>query len=464
VTQATPVLPKLPFDYATWNKDTYLPPAVTDLTGQAKFKVLDKAVEAYLKAPSQASLTSMRDALYDWTGYKDRTDGAGAWRKSNRNKKLSVSVLMAAIEGMTDTDKGVGIPDFMSEGMLKSRLGILYLFAHLGCDEGVFRFATNGLLDLNGKGEAKGKDARRDTESAAIGAPRPARDATEAAACTEVTKALRETSASLATAACSQSEDGLDDSTTTHVTRMWDMIPGGQEAVCSYLAYKLMDEVSPFLSNSVHTVRGIRTAVQAASDRYALHVRGKAVVLVPGVPTSTIDGVKRAMDLSLAGDVYEVLKRGTVLAMEGLAPVVAGKIAEVAFSAVEALIAITRKVYELYRLRLFMHDAAAFWGQRDAVTSLHRQPYAFNRWYRKAALRVPAIPSLAMKSGLCGDKMHMLCMFTGEGEVISQQRFDEGVLYIDKIKAWGTEYLAGCGYAFTSKEKLVASALGLPVK
>ena len=462
--QATPVLPKLPFDYATWNKDTYLPPAVTDLTGQAKFKVLDKAVEAYLKTSSQANLTTMRNALYDWTGYKDQSDGTGAWKKSHRNKKLSISMLMAAIEGSGDTDAGLGMPDFMSESMLKSRLGILYLFAHLACDEGVFRFATNGLLDLNGKGEAKGKPAQRETGSEAIGAKQPARNASEEAVRTEVAKALRETGDALANAACGQAEDGLDDSTTTHVSRMWDMIPGGKEAVCSYLADKLMDEISPFLANSVHTVAGFRKAVQAASDRYALHVRGKAVVLVPGVPTSTIDGVKRAMDLSLAGDVYGVLKSGAVLAMEGLAPAVAGMIAEMAFSAVEALITITRKVYELYRMRVFTHEAAAYWVQRDAVTSLHRQPYAFNRWYRKAALRVPAIPSLAMKSGLCGDKMHMLCMFTSQGEVITQQRFDEGVVYIDKIKAWGTDYLAGCGYAFSSKEKLVASALGLPVK
>jgi hypothetical protein len=461
---ATTALPKLPFTYAVWKKDTNLTISITDPTGKAKFAVLDKAVDAYIKAPTQAALTAKRNALLDWTGHKDKSGGAGAWKKSERNKKLTVTALYNAICGEGDTDKGLGIPDFMSEGMVNARLGILYLFGNVACDEGKYRIITNGLLDLNGKGAGTiGKAVKRTTEAAQLLTPLPASNPERVTQRNRVSKALQGVAGAVTQAVFTQLSAGEDDGEGSKTEAIWNAIPGGLQTVCDHIAEKVMDQMSPFLANGVAATTGLVSALSAGCDRFKVYARGKGVVLVPGVPTSTIDGIKRAMDISLAGEVYQVLKSGTSLALEGLTAGLAGAIAGIAFSAIEALVAFARKAHDFYRIRLFLADAKAMWAQKDKPNSLHRQPYAFNRWYRKTAMRVPVIPVLTLNSGVCGDKMRMLCLFSNEGEVITQKAFDAGVAYIDRIKAWGATYLADGGYTFTSKDKLVAELIK-PVK
>ncbi|MGA7439412.1 MAG: hypothetical protein WBW32_14940 [Luteibacter sp.] len=455
----TPTLPTLPFTYAQWHKDTNLTVSLTDPTGKAKFGVLDKAVESYTKAPTQAALTSMRNALLDWTGYKDKS-GKDAWKKSDRNKKLTITALYNAIVGTGDNDVGFGVPDFMSEGMVNARLGILYLFGNVACDEGKYRVITNGLLDLNGKGNGTiGKAVKRTTEAAQCVKP-PAKGSAERMAMrTRVSKALQGVAVSVTQAVFAQlATDDADDGG-KDVGKIWDAIPGGVEMVCEMIAEKVMDEMVPFLSNGIAATTGLLKAVNDCSDRFVVYTRGKGVALVPGVPTTTIDGIKRAMDHAVVTDVYAALKGGGNLALDGLTAGIAGEITGIACSAIETLVAFARKAHDFYRIRVFLNEAKMMWAQREKPTSLHRQPYAFNRWYRRAAMRVPVIPVLTLNSGVCGDKMRLLCMFTNEGEVITQANFDKGVAYIDKIKAWGSSYLTDSAYTFTSADKLVSELI-----
>jgi hypothetical protein len=461
---ATQTLPTLPFTYAQWKKDTDLTVSLTDPTGKAKFGVLDKAVEAYAKAPSQAALTSVRNALLDWTSYKDKSGGKDAWKKSDRNKKLTIGALYNAIVGTGDNDAGFGIPDFMSEGMVNARLGILYLFANLACDEGKYRIITNGLLDLNGKGNgAVGKAVKRTTEAAQCVLPSPKGSAERMALRARVSKALQGVAGSVTSAVFAQVAMDEADDADKQLGNVWDTIPGGLELVCEMIAEKVMDELVPFLSNGLAVTTGLLKAVNDCSDRFVVYARGRDVALVPGVPTTTIDAIKRAMDHAVVTDVYGVLKGSGSLALDGLTAGVAGEITGIACSAIETLVAFARKAHDFYRIRLFLNEAKTMWAQREKAASLHRQPYAFNRWYRKTAMRVPVIPVLTLNTGVCGDKMRMLCMFTQEGEVITQQNFDKGVAYIDRIKAWGSAYLAESPYAFTSQDKLVAELIK-PVK
>jgi hypothetical protein len=456
----TPTLPTLPFTYAQWHKDTNLTVSLTDPTGKAKFGVLDKAVGNYTKTPSQAALTSMRNALLDWTSYKDKSGGAGAWKKSDRNKKLSITALYNVITGTGDTDKGLGIPDFMSEDMVNARLGILYLFGNLACDEGKYRVITNGLLDLNGKGNGTiGKAVKRTTEAAQCVKPPPKGAPERMALRGRVSKTLQGVAGSITQAVFTQLASDEPDDEKTDVSKIWEVIPGGLETVCEMIAEKVMDEMVPFFSNGIAASTGLVQAIDHCCDRFVVYSKGRGVELVPGVPTTTIDGIKRAMDHAVLVDVYNVLKGGGNLALDGLTAGVAGEITGIACSAIETLVAFARKVHDFYRIRIFLNDAKAMWLNREHATSVHRRPYAFNRWYRKAALWVPVIPVLTLNSGVCGDKMRMLCMFSNEGEVITQANFDKGVAYIDKIKAWGSSYLADSAYTFTSADKLVAELI-----
>lgn len=454
-------LPELPFDQPTWRKDTKVTASIADPAGKKKFDALDKAVVAYLAAPSSVAFAALRHALLEWTGHMDGRGGAGAWRKSEHNRMLAVSALYAVVEGKGDSDNATGMPDFMSEGMINARLGILYLFGNLTCDEGKYRIVTHGLLDFSGKDSGGlAKAARRAVEAAECLAPFPPGVPERSALREQVSRALRKVGDSITQGVFSQmAVDGDADDVGGGVEAIWNVIPGGLQLVCDQIAERVVQRTVPFAVNTVALGTGLAHAIKAGAERFGVHCRKKDVALLPGVPTTIVDGIKRGMNLALVDDVYGVLRSGGSLTLAGLTGVLAGTVVDVAFSAIEALVAFARRVYDLHRMRLFTDEARAMWARRGQPGSLHLQPYAFNRWYRRTAMRVPAIPVLTLTSGVCGDKMRMLCLFSAEGEVVTQKHLDAGVAYIDKLKEWGAGYLGECGYLFTSPDPLVRALI-----
>ncbi len=102
---------------------------------------------------------------------------------------------------------------------------------------------------------------------------------------------------------------------------------------------------------------------------------------------------------------------------------------------------------------------AAFWRGRNAGDALHKRPFEFTHWYRKSALNSPALAILTLNSGICGDKMVYLSMFTDEGRQISTTDFQQGARFLDNLKPWGAEYLGNSGYSFRSSSEMVGKLL-----
>ncbi|SAL03692.1 hypothetical protein AWB78_06657 [Caballeronia calidae] len=55
--------------------------------------------------------------------------------------------------------------------------------------------------------------------------------------------------------------------------------------------------------------------------------------------------------------------------------------------------------------------------QRDA---LHTRPIAYNSWFKRYAVPIPALSVLTLNSGICGDKMHFLAMFKDNETIVTQ--------------------------------------------
>jgi hypothetical protein len=457
---ATATLPSLPFDYKTWKDGTSITlPPLFDKASRAKFEALDRAVETYLAKPTSSSLNVLRAVLQDWMKHKDAADGPGAWAESKRNRKFLIAHLNAAING-GDTDASLGIPAFMSPGMINARLGILYLFSNITWDEKALRFVTRGVVDFAGKGD--GKPARR-VADASQWLANPGPDPTDAARRSARDRmvahleslALRVVE-SIAAQVPKVPGETFD---AKQVLGMWDVVPGGAKSLCRYVVDKVLDHAAPFLANGVGVVEGLVKATSAGVDRYRAHALGKGVAIVPGTPRTTVDGIKRAMDLQLATETYGLLKSAGSLTLEGLSAGVAGAIVDMAFSLVEAFVSLVWRVYDYYRLRVFRQQAKIHWEAREGKNPLHEQPSAFNEWFRGLALKVPAVPCLTLASGICGDKMRLLRMFDKEGEVVTQANFDAGVKHLDNLKAWGTGYLADLGYGFGSDDPVIAKLI-----
>lgn len=452
--------PPLPFDYKTWKAGTSITlPPLFDKVSRAKFEALDRAVETYLVKPTPSSLNVLRAVLLDWMKHKDSVDGPGAWVESKRNRKYLIAHLHAAI-GAGDTDASFGIPAFMSPGMINARLGILYLFANLTWDEKRYRFVTNGVVDFAGKGT--GKPARRVADAGQWLAkpgpdPRdPARRGARDRMVAHLESLVLKVAESIAAQVPKLPGETFD---AKQVLGMWDAVPGGAKSLCRYLVDKGLDHLAPFLANGVGVVEGLVKATSAGVDRYRAHALGKGVAIVPGTPRTTVDGIKRAMDLQLATETYGALKSAGSLTLEGLSVGVAGVIVDTAFSLVEAFVSLVWRVYDYYRLRVFRQQAQSHWEAREGKNAFHEQPSAFNEWYRGVALKVPAVPCLTLASGICGDKMRMLRMFGKEGEAVTQANFDAGVKHLDNLKAWGAGYLADLGYGFGSEDPVIAKLI-----
>lgn len=381
-----------------------------------------------------------------------------------------------------DTDEANGVPAFMTEEMVHARLGIVYLFANVACDEDRFTFSTDGVLDLLGSKPVKpvvppGKnDPTRlaETLDRAIRANEAARDidATrlssrpDATAVTAEEGALRDELATelarMATLIAGATQAQLAGGTGAAVplaaaaAGIWASRPGLMKQVTRTIAEAAAAQAQPFLLSGLTTAAGVIDALETGCQRYLVHARGKQVNVLPGTPTTTIDGIKRAMDFTLAGNVYAALKGGTQLVVEGVTAGASSAIGRIVFSAIDALASFVRRAHDFYYMRQFFHEAKAHWADRNRPDALHRRPYEFNLWYRNVAMRVPVIPVLTLNSGLCGDKAHLLRMFSLEGELITQAKFDAGVAYIDQLKTWGAGYLRDVGYVFESGDAVIA--------
>jgi hypothetical protein len=452
--------PPLPFDYKTWKAGTSITlPPLFDKVSRAKFEALDRAVDTYLTKRTTSTLNVLRASLQDWMQHKDAAGGPGAWAESARNRKYLIAHLNAAING-GDTDASFGIPEFMSPGMINARLGILYLFSHIKWNENVLRFVTSGVVDFTGKGD--GRQARRTSDASKwLAKPGPdpkdpihrkARDRVAAHLESLVLKVVESVAAQLP----KTPGEAFD---AKQLMGMWDAVPGGLKGLCRYLGDKALDHAAPFLANGVGVVEGLVKATSAGVDRYRAHTLGKGVAIVPGAPRTTVDGIKRAMDLQLATETYGVLKSAGSLTLEGLSAATAGAIVDIAFSVVEAFVSLVWRVYDYYRLRLFRQQARTYWETREGKNALHEQPSAFNEWYRGVALKVPAVACLTLASSICGDKMRLLRMFGKEGEAIAQKDFEAGVKHLDNLKAWGAGYLADLDYGFGSEDPVIAKLI-----
>ena len=110
-------------------------------------------------------------------------------------------------------------------------------------------------------------------------------------------------------------------------------------------------------------------------------------------------------------------------------------------------------------MRTFFSEAAEHWRNKDGGGALHRQPFAFARWYRKHVLLAPALAVITLNSGICGDKMVYLSMFKDDQSVISTAEFQAGVEHLDGLKVWGAKYLGETGFSFGANDAMVGKFL-----
>jgi hypothetical protein len=482
-----PSLPKLPFTYQQWLQQT----SKTLRPRSPRQVALDILVDAYIRTPSGNNLRYLKNGFRNWC----EAQGAGdAWMKAKRNDPASLPYvsLNAALNKDGDTDAALNVPSFMQADLVSTRLGLLYMFGRLECDRDYFKIVTTGVLDMAGAGLDYGNDVGSDGAKEVIGNVKTGmgvvRPGFDSAA--ERLDDARKGSATRRTLPSGSRDVGImemeqmrtvdarrllgapkpslnpndkrtSDALYEQFRRAWEFTVGvwdehagsALRQLCDFLTGRYLSEaIAGTIGGSFGVASNLIKLIESSFERYRVWATGKKTQVLLGTPTAIVDGIKRAIDLAVASDLYATLKSGAQLGMQ-IASVGASTLVNLVSSIIEILIKTAWRLFEIHRLRKFFAEAQQKWESRD-TEQLHTHPIAFNRWFRGYALGTPMIAALALNSGIC-NKMHFLQMFPDGKAPINQAQYDAGAVHIAGLKNWSSSYIEESGYHLHSTDGLI---------
>lgn len=480
-------LPRLPFTYQDWIRET----SSTFRIRSVELKALDIFIDGYISARSASGLRNLRQAFARWK----KTQGDGdAWRASSRNRSSIVTQLERELT-TGDIDDMPGAPRQLVDDMANARLGLLYLFSGLKCED-AFQVTTHGVLDLAGgvlgyEGDLTSEFGMQDTSKAmhvikeAPGVaskglaeirrritsrqllgqkPLPPASREMRATQENVNQALENIATQVSKDMAASDASGSSNDETGFKEALWDGAPGTLRVVCNILGAHFLSGALPFVSGSMSIANGLVDALYSGHARYKAYAHGRHAPVMPGYAQSIVGEIHRAMELRTCAGMYESFKGGTKIAVESLTAAAGSPVTSLVFAVMEALVSTTWKLYDIHRMQQFFAEAKHHFLIRQQPMSLYQRPVAFGRWFYRHAVGTPAISILALNSGVCGDKMRLLDMFDGgkhqiapkDGEDIGdvhKERFIKASHYLDELKLWGQNYLEEVGYTFTTHAK-----------
>jgi hypothetical protein len=476
-------------DYDRWIKDT----SRIGLTRSPELKAVDAAFLTFAKLGTADAKQALERAFDAWK----RKEGAGdAWRRSARNRNRAADKLAALLSGHGDDDTAFSMgrtPDFMHEELINARLGVLYLFGRISVAPGIFKMLLEGGLDIAGQaleiGNASetaqsvvGKIEKGSSVLGKIGdkiegklvptnTPKnvylpqgaaPSVMAGPRATLVTSEQIQREADATQALANrpfVARIRDKVQEWFDQLVQKMMDMlrqkfgtiegVAGTIKQVVKGIVTLVAAKAAPFVGAGLEIASAIGKTVDASVTRFRAWKDSRGVEVADGHPGTVVQSITRAMTLSLFQGLWDMLKGAGSLAMD-IVGFGAGGVVNLIISASEMLIKFIWRLVETVRINTFCREARGHWEQSQSLDSLHRRPFAFSEWYRSYALNLPLISVLTLNTGICGDKMRYLSMFSASGQPISSDMFLNGSRYLDNLKPWGAKYLDDAGFSIRS--------------
>jgi hypothetical protein len=463
-----------------------------------ELRKVDAALQAYQRSPSYPALLTLKQSFDDW---KLAHGNGDEWRDSARNVNKYATLLDNQLKGIGDTDVALGSHAFMEPALINSRLGVLYLYSQLECND-MFKVILEGALDFTGAaldfgdvddkigaaletGKDKAGSAARFVEEKVRSQIQQKEGRATPVTSTQLLDApitpppgklraiwdkIREKLYELAQKLLGMAQDQW---LKAKEKLRWAMAdPGGTaleigpqmlRKLCDFIASHVLSKAAPFIGAGLDIAKGILNTIDAAITKYREWAAAKQVELVIGHPATIAEAIRRAMWFNVGKGLYESLKGGVDLGLQ-FASQGASSIVSLVMAGVEAIAKTIWKLVEIVKMRSVFARGRELWDMRMKSDSLHLRPIAFNAWFKSHALLLPALPVLVLNTGICGDKMHFIKMFKDDDAVITQGAFDDGCRYVDGLKAWGSEYLKDSGFGFTSSDPVVKGLLKMARK
>jgi len=128
---------------------------------------------------------------------------------------------------------------------------------------------------------------------------------------------------------------------------------------------------------------------------------------------------------------------------------------------IDAAVKIMWRVYESTVITDFCKRAGQIWTSRGTKNSAVRRQAKFLNWFRPAVEQVPVLAAVTVASGIAGDKMRFLNMFTDQNAIITQGQFDVGCDYLEQVKRSASRMILQSEIDFTSDDPNIQGFLTL---
>lgn len=228
----------------------------------------------------------------------------------------------------------------------------------------------------------------------------------------------------------------------------------------TFVAGQVFSTVQSTIGGVTNLVQGLWKMTYGVVERVDVWLAKKAVKLVFGHPTTLAKGIEQGLNRAMLEGIYQTIK-GAVSTGLNAAGYGAGVIVDAVVTVVETVVKILWRIAEYFIVKGFVEKAKVFWHTRNEATSIVNNSQKFDDWLRPTVTRVPLIAAVTMGSGIAGDKMRFLQMLAGDGSAISQDQFDSGVAYLDKVKRSGARLIERSDCKFTSDDPVVQGLLKL---
>ena len=424
-----------------------------------ELKDLDYALKDYEASKTDANLAKVRRTFERWK----LKEGMG-WRQSRRNTTGAFSKLEELLNPRVATP--------YDDAVAHSRKGLIYLFSGIEVEMGMGKILLEGAFDVfGGISDLPGVSVPDFVSKAAPGlqtislkalemagggkaaGPKPGAPPAQRTLWERIKATFLDYAKKIYEYLKTKYADFVNSSATDKAETIWNYA----QKIVNFVSNSVLSSAIPFLGAAFDIANGVKDTAVACYNRYTTYALGKGVVLNEGHPGVIAASIERAMNLGIGKGLYDTFKGAGNMAMQATS-FGAASIVSLVISGCELIAKVIYRLWETSGMRSFFADCKKRWIAKDTI---YESAPDFTQWYSKAAYALPCLSALAINSGITGDKMAYLSMFTdGTQKVaITQAKFDQGAGYVEKLKSWSLGYLEAADYGFDSTDPLVKGLL-----
>ncbi|GAP38724.1 hypothetical protein ABXN37_26885 [Piscinibacter sakaiensis] len=228
--------------------------------------------------------------------------------------------------------------------------------------------------------------------------------------------------------------------------------------IALWVAQMVYSDLAPFIGGGSTLVSGLVKAGTAFVERSSSWLASKGVVLNTGHPDTLVGAINAGLSRALLDGVYDIARSSLSIGLNWATYGGAATVDAIA-AVIDAAYKMVWRYAESCTITAFCQRAQQLWGNRTSKRGAVRKGATFTKWMEPAVTKVPLIAAVTLASGLTGDKMRFLNMFTDQDAVIGQSQFDKGCEYLEQVKRAASRMIVQSEIDFTSKDPLIDGLL-----